>query len=403
MGCECFFSNRFLVLTRVCVCSSLLAYCEALYGDTPRSVHAREKGSLQGEGSLDSNHPLYLSCLLSNPSLRNHVLRIFWSLLLDACDSSLQQRHSHGAGYLSYCDFWTCYATSCWLQNHRSRSREQRGPSAFQWSPKMFVFLFFESHQTEPFIVFGMIITIAQATAYVFSGMYGEVKDLGFPNAFIIILQLFFAGIIVLILVMWPSKCLFVELFGVGRTPPKGLRFGLWNFSLHRNQHLREYHLESFQPHHHQHWTRWVLCFSSFADNAQGTEFEGAIIALFHLLITRGDKVRALKEAFYRQNLPNLTNLLATAVVFLVVIYFQGFRVDLPVKYQRQRGAPGSYPIKLFYTSNIPIILQTALVSNLYFLSQLLYRRFPTNILVNIVGQWQVSVLLLLEKKKNQP
>ena len=30
----------------------------------------------------------------------------------------------------------------------------------------------------------------------------------------------------------------------------------------------------------------------------------------------------------------------------------------------------GSYPIKLFYTSNIPIILQTALVSNLYFFSQ---------------------------------
>ena len=36
------------------------------------------------------------------------------------------------------------------------------------------------------------------------------------------------------------------------------------------------------------------------------------------------------------------------------------------------RGQMGSYPIKLFYTSNIPIILQTALVSNLYFFSQLL-------------------------------
>jgi len=52
------------------------------------------------------------------------------------------------------------------------------------------------------------------------------------------------------------------------------------------------------------------------------------------------------------------------------------------------RGASGSYPIKLFYTSNIPIILQTALVSNLYFLSQLLYRRFSDNILVNLLGRW---------------
>merc|ERR1719375_595237 len=118
-------------------------------------------------------------------------------------------------------------------------------------------------------------------------------------------------------------------------------------------------------------------------------EFEGALIALFHLLISKTDKIHALKEAFYRQSAPNLTNLIATIVVFLVVIYFQGFRVDLPVKYQKVRGQQGSYPIKLFYTSNIPIILQTALVSNLYFFSQLLYRRFKSNMLVNLLGQWQ--------------
>ncbi|CAN0474127.1 unnamed protein product, partial [Ectocarpus sp. 8 AP-2014] len=67
--------------------------------------------------------------------------------------------------------------------------------------------------------------------------------------------------------------------------------------------------------------------------------------------------MRALQEAFYRQNLPNITNLLATALVFIVVIYFQGWRVDLPVKYQKYRGQQGTYPIKLFYTSNMPVIL----------------------------------------------
>ncbi len=51
----------------------------------------------------------------------------------------------------------------------------------------------------------------------------------------------------------------------------------------------------------------------------RGAEFEGAVIALFHLLLTRNDKVRALKEAFYRTNMPNITNLLATIVIFLVV------------------------------------------------------------------------------------
>lgn len=54
-----------------------------------------------------------------------------------------------------------------------------------------------------------------------------------------------------------------------------------------------------------------------------GTEFEGAIIALFHLLATRTDKVRGLREAVHRQNLPNITNLIATIFVFGIVIYFQ--------------------------------------------------------------------------------
>jgi len=106
---------------------------------------------------------------------------------------------------------------------------------------------------------------------------------------------------------------------------------------------------------------------------------------------SRGDKIGALRDAFYRQTAPNLTNLFATLLVFFIVIYFQGFRVDLAVKYQKIRGQQGSYPIKLFYTSNIPIILQTALVSNMYFFSQLLYRRFKSNMLVNLLGQWQDS------------
>merc|ERR1712130_358181 len=124
-------------------------------------------------------------------------------------------------------------------------------------------------------------------------------------------------------------------------------------------------------------------------NTGRGNQFEGAIIALFHLLLTRTDKVRALKEAFYRTNLPNCWSLMATVFVFVIVIYFKGFRVDLPVKYAKYRGQQSSYPIKLFYTSNIPIILQSALVSNLYFFSQLAYKKFKTNMLVNLLGQWQ--------------
>jgi protein transport protein SEC61 subunit alpha len=67
----------------------------------------------------------------------------------------------------------------------------------------------------------------------------------------------------------------------------------------------------------------------------------------------------------------------------------QGFKVDLPVRNKRSRGYQGNYPIKLFYTSNMPIILYSALVSNMYFISQLLFKRYGGNFLVRLLGQWQ--------------
>ncbi|EER14772.1 protein transport protein Sec61 subunit alpha isoform, putative [Perkinsus marinus ATCC 50983] len=206
----------------------------------------------------------------------------------------------------------------------------------------------------------GILITLGEAAAYVMSGMYGDVTEIGAGNALLIMIQLFFAGVIVLLL---------DELLQKGY----GLGSGI---SLFIATNLCENVI-------------WKAFSPTTLNTGKGTEFEGAIIALFHLLITRNDKLLALKEAFYRSTAPNLTNLLATAIVFFVVIYFQGFQVNLPVKYQKVRGQTGSYPIKLFYTSNIPIILQTALVSNLYFFSQILYRRFKNNMIVNLLGQWQ--------------
>jgi len=208
--------------------------------------------------------------------------------------------------------------------------------------------------------LFGILITTGEAVAYVVSGMYGDLGTIGLGNAILIIVQLFFAGLVVLIL---------DELLNKGY----GLGSGI---SLFIATNICENIV-------------WKAFSPTTINTGRGTEFEGAVIALFHLLITRKDKVRAIREALYRQNLPNLTNLMATVLIFVVVIYFQGWRVDLPVKYQKYRGQQGTYPIKLFYTSNMPIILQTALVSNLYFVSQLLYNRAPTNILVRLLGTWQ--------------
>jgi len=206
----------------------------------------------------------------------------------------------------------------------------------------------------------GLLITLGEAVAYVLSGMYGEIADLGAGNAILIIIQLFVAGIIVIVL---------DELLQKGY----GLGSGISLF-------IATNICESIV---------WKAFSPTTMNTGKGTEFEGAVIALFHLLFTRSGKILALKEAFYRQNAPNITSLFATVLVFFVVIYFQGFRVDLAVKYTKVRGQMGSYPIKLFYTSNMPIILQSALVSNLYFFSQLLYKRFKSNMLVNLLGQWQ--------------
>merc|ERR1711976_655218 len=208
--------------------------------------------------------------------------------------------------------------------------------------------------------LFGMLITLGEAVAYVVSGMYGDVKELGAGNSILIISQLFFAGIIVLLLDELMQKG-----YGMGS-----------GISLFIATNICESII-------------WKAFSPTTMNTGKGTEFEGAIVAALHFLATRSDKLLAFREAFYRQSAPNLTNLFATMLVFFIVIYFQGFRVDLPVKYQKIRGQQGNYSVKLFYTSNIPIILQTALVSNLYFFSQLLYRRFKSNMLVNLLGQWQ--------------
>jgi protein transport protein SEC61 subunit alpha len=140
----------------------------------------------------------------------------------------------------------------------------------------------------------------------------------------------------------------------------------------------------------------WKAFSPTTVNTGRGPEFEGAIVALFHLLFTWNDKSRALKEAFWRDRLPNVMNLIVTIVIFIAVIYLQGFRIEIPVKSNRFRGQRGSYPVKLFYTSNMPIMLESALTSNVFIVSQMLATRFPSNILVRLLGVWEVCDCLLL-------
>ncbi len=53
---------------------------------------------------------------------------------------------------------------------------------------------------TGMFAVFGMVITVGQAIVYVMTGMYGDPHEIGGGVCLVIIIQLFVAGLIVLLL-----------------------------------------------------------------------------------------------------------------------------------------------------------------------------------------------------------
>ena len=149
------------------------------------------------------------------------------------------------------------------------------------------------------------------------TGMYGEPSDIRSSVCLMTIIQLFVAGLIVLLqdelLQKGSGISLFIETI---------CETIVW---------------KSFSP--------------ATVNTGCGTEFEGAVIALFRLLATCQDKVCALSEAFYRQNLPNLMNLGATVLIFGVVIYFRGFASTC--RSSLSSGKYRSYHIKLFYTNYI--------------------------------------------------
>ncbi|WP_305513676.1 MULTISPECIES: preprotein translocase subunit SecY [unclassified Methanobrevibacter] len=66
----------------------------------------------------------------------------------------------------------------------------------------------------------------------------------------------------------------------------------------------------------------------------------------------------------------NLIPLFATIVVFSVVLYGEAMRVEIPISqgsvrgHGRVRGSVGKYPLKFVYSSNMPVILTSALLVN---------------------------------------
>ncbi|MFH1682382.1 MAG: preprotein translocase subunit SecY, partial [Candidatus Woesearchaeota archaeon] len=90
----------------------------------------------------------------------------------------------------------------------------------------------------------------------------------------------------------------------------------------------------------------------------------GAIPALFQSL-SGGDVTTAGLQ---------IAALLSTALVFVICVYCQAIKAEIPLSFGRVRGYSIRWPLNFFYTSNIPVILVAALLANVQLFARLLER-----------------------------
>jgi preprotein translocase subunit SecY/protein transport protein SEC61 subunit alpha len=205
--------------------------------------------------------------------------------------------------------------------------------------------------------VFSIVLTGVQASAYIIGGMYGSLRG---EIAIVVFLQLIAAGVIVMLL---------------DELVQKGWGFGS-GISL--------FIMAGVAQH---------IFWQSFSIAPAVGEFRGYgfFVALAQVL-SQGQSVSVMWLRENPQN-PSMLGLLATIAAFLIIIYLEGVRVELPMSYAGYKGFRSRYPIKLLYVSNLPVIFASALFANVYFFSQLFWSMNgqppPTqNFWLDLLGQF---------------
>ncbi|MEM0216447.1 MAG: preprotein translocase subunit SecY, partial [Candidatus Bathyarchaeia archaeon] len=201
--------------------------------------------------------------------------------------------------------------------------------------------------------VLAVILTGVQASAYIISGMYGALPG---TTAIIVFLQLLAAGMIVMLLDELVQKG-----WGFGSGISLFIMAGV----------AQQIFLHCFYI------TPPVDEYGSF----------GLFVALAQT-IGSGKPITGL---LLRGNYPSIIGFIATIAAFLVIIYLEGVRVELPLSYARFRGFRSRYPIKLLYVSNLPVIFTSALFANIYFFSYILWNQpwGRNNFLINLLGKFE--------------
>jgi len=90
----------------------------------------------------------------------------------------------------------------------------------------------------------------------------------------------------------------------------------------------------------------------------------GAIPALFKS-VAGGDFITAALM---------IAAVLATILIFMLAVYGQSMKVEIPLSFGRVRGHGIRWPLAFMYTSNIPVILVAALLANIQLWARLLER-----------------------------
>ncbi len=83
--------------------------------------------------------------------------------------------------------------------------------------------------------------------------------------------------------------------------------------------------------------------------------------------------------------------LLSTGAIFLLVVYVQNIRVEIPISFSNVRGFGRSWPLKLLYTSNIPVILTMAVVANLQLMARFGATTDPLGMTCGMLGCFDVQ------------
>ena len=119
---------------------------------------------------------------------------------------------------------------------------------------------------------------------------------------------------------------------------------------------------------------------------------DGGSIGIVPFIIQNLQTGFVFADVFFRSNqLPSIFGLLLTVGVLLILVYTQGMKVEIPIVSTKYRGFAATYPIKLMYVSNIPVILASALTANAVFMGQMLWSQVnPRNAspFFNILAQF---------------